>query len=709
MKNSQGGADAADRNSNRHPKEEMDRLAGLLRRYQHEYYVLSAPSVSDEEYDRLFERLKYLESEYPEYARPDSPSQRVGSDLMHELPEVEHSIPVLSLDKAYTDEGVLSWMEKTAGAAGEPVTFLAEEKIDGVSIVLYYEDGVLQRAVTRGNGYVGNDVTPNVKTIGAVPLSLHKVSDLTVRGEIYLPKDRFQDINSRMPEPFANPRNLASGTLRRVRSVETARVPLTMFAYEGIFPDQEETHDRVLTRLEELGFRVNPRFRLFRIDPADPSASGSDWEEFKAFLKQENEERDSLTYEIDGLVIKVNELAPRERLGYTSHHPRWAVAYKFESPQGITRVRDIEVQIGRTGRATPVARVEPVSIGGSTITNVTLHNQEYISALELSIGDQVAVSRRGDVIPAVERVIEKDAGSPPVWKMPENCPSCGRKLQQKGAHHFCVNPDCPAIRFGRLRFFAAKGQMDIDNLGPETVNTLFEMGLVEDIADFYRADYSQLLGQEGFGPKKVELIKRGVEKSKQRSFRTVLTALGISDLGENVADLLISGGFSSMEGLLEAADRDDRDALSAIAGIGPKMAEGILSSLRDRRLREQISALAEAGISMSAEEDRRKAAGEASGGEESGQDLPRIFEGQTWCVTGSFESFTPREEAMEEVKKRGGRVVSSVTGKTTHLLAGSGAGSKLEKARSLGVSVVDEAEFLRLLGRGESENKAERQ
>jgi DNA ligase (NAD+) len=381
--------------------------------------------------------------------------------------------------------------------------------------------------------------------------------------------------------------------------------------------------------------------------------------------------------------LKVNEIDTWDRLGYTGHHPRWAMAFKFESPVGRTVVKSISVQIGRTGRVTPVARVEPVKISGTTISNVTLHNQEYIDLLELAEGDAIEVSRRGDVIPAVERVLEKNDAGNATWKMPPSCPTCHSELVRDGAHHFCSNPACSDQIRGRLRFFAARGQMDIESLGPETLDTLLDNGLVKDIQDIYRFRPDDLSALPGFGDKKISLIRKGIEASKSQPFQRVLVSLGIPDLGQKAVELLVEGGFRSIEDLLDAADRDDVEALAAIHGIGEKTAGGILEELRKPEIRERIDGLRKAGLAFDA--------GETPGLVDS------RFENQIWCVTGSFDNFKPRDRAMEEVKKRGGKVSSSVSTRTTHLLAGSNPGSKLTKAQSLGVAIVTEQEFLGLL------------
>jgi DNA ligase (NAD+) len=383
-------------------------------------------------------------------------------------------------------------------------------------------------------------------------------------------------------------------------------------------------------------------------------------------------------------VIKVNEISVREELGYTGHHPRWAIAYKFDAPQGTARVIAIEVQVGRTGRITPVARISPVLISGSTVSNVTLHNQEYIDMLELAVGDTVMVSKRGDVIPAVERVVEKNEEGHTTWRMPGACPGCGSSLNKVGAHHFCPNRECEEKLRQELRFFCARDQMDIENLGGETLDVLFNRKLVRYVEDIYAFDPESLRGVEGFGEKKIELLKEGIAKSKARPFRTVLASLGVPDLGKKAAEILIHAGLKDIDVLLTLAEKGDPAPLLGIKGIGEKLAAQILKTFSDPGFRKRIVRLRAAGLIFSSEKEPVVS-------------LPPLFEGQIWCVTGSFDSFRPRESALEEIKKRGGKTVSAVSAKTTHLLAGKEAGSKLAKARSLGISIVSEKEFIAML------------
>ena len=690
--------------------ERAQELHRLLEEYQKAYYVTGRPLVSDLEYDRLFDELVLLEKEHPELKTPDSPTQRVGSDLSSDFPEVAHTIPVLSLDKAYSDAEILSWITKTMKNTGENLSFVLEEKLDGFSIVLYYEKGLLVRAVTRGNGFVGNDVTANVRTIHSVPLRLSEPVDIAVRGEVFLKKAEFERINSTLIEPYANPRNLAAGTIRRNRSSETAQVPLSVYVYEGFWSSAVPytDHLQILSRLRTLGFPVDPHLSFFartreeaelRLQEAGLEGFAGSFDDIPSVIVKNTEGRSALPYEIDGLVVKVNELSVREDLGYTGHHPRWAIAYKFEAPQAQTQVLDIDVQVGRTGRITPVARVKETRLSGSTIRNITLHNQDYVDELELAIGDTVSISKRGDVIPAVENVIEKNEKGNTTWKMPDVCPECGSALVRRGAHSFCPNRDCPAQVKGRIAFFCAKDQMDLEGLGPKTVEILYDNGFVRSVGELYEFDFSRLRGIDGFGGtegRKIDAMKMAVEKSRTAPFRNVLVALGIPEFGKKAVDLLCDAGYDSMDKLLKVASDNDVESLSSIKGIGNVTAQLIIDGLNSDDTRNLIDELRKAGLQM---EDAK----------EDNSGYEQIFAGQSWCVTGTFENFNPRSLAMDEIKKRGGTEVSSVSGKTSCLLAGAGAGSKLAKARELGVRVVTEQEFLQMIGNGPASVESEEQ
>lgn len=684
-------------------KERMSQLADRLLEAQRAYYVDGRPVMSDLEYDGLFDELVRLEQENPQYRSPSSPTLRVGSDLTADFPEVAHTIPVLSLDKAYSADEVVSWMEKTMRNTSSELSFVEEEKIDGISIVLYYEDGLFVRALTRGNGYVGNDVSDNIKTIRAVPLRLTKNVSIAVRGEVYLPKRDFEILKASDPE-VANPRNMAAGAVRRQKSIEAAAIPLTVFVYEGFWADESQTprdHLSILRALRDLGFRINPHLAVFSssrersqelLSSAGLEAAALSFSDLGAYLEEAARRRKDLEYEIDGMVTKVNELGVRQSLGYTEHHPRWAIAYKFESPQAVTKVLGVTVQVGRTGRITPVAELEAVALGGSTVRRATLHNQEYIDELELAVGDTVSVVKRGDVIPAVEEVLEKNAEGNTTYRIPPVCPSCGSTLVQKGAHLFCPDRDCPDQVKGRLSFFTARDQMDMDSIGPKAIEKLYDMGLVRDIPDLYTCDYDRLLGQKGYGEKMIQSFRKAVEDSRTRPFTTVLASLGLPEVGQKGAEILVKGGFDSMDKLLAASDASDIGAFTKIPQIGQQTAVAIISALQDPDMRRRIGQLRDCGLQFTQQEQENS--------------LDQIFAGQVWAVTGSFEHFNPRSLALKELEKRGARTVSSITGKTTHLLLGTGGGSKRKTAEELGVRIVDEKEFMELLGRGGKEGRA---
>ena len=682
-------------------REEIDQLTARLKEYQDKYYKEGVSLVSDSEYDRLSDRLQELEREYPEYMHPDSPTLRVGSDLTNDFPEVRHTIPVLSLDKAYTDQAVLDFFSKSIDKEGGALSFAAEEKIDGISMVLYYEGGLLVRAVTRGNGEVGNDVTPNIMTIPSVPLRLSEPVDIAVRGEVFIRREDFLRLNAEEPDESkraANPRNLAAGAVRRQKSSEARLIPMDIFCYEGFWSDKDKTpedHIAILSTLRRLGFQINPHLAFFaetkeeaerRLASAGLEGRAYAFSGIDDFIKAKTEERASLGYEIDGLVFKINELDVRDRFGYTEHHPRWAIAYKFESPQAEAVLKGITVQVGRTGRITPVAEITPTKLGGSTIRRATLHNQEYINELELAIGDTVSISKRGDVIPAVDSVIEKNDEGNTTYRLPSECPCCGSGIIQVGGLQYCPNYSCPDQVKGRISYFASSDQMDIEGLGPRTVAVLYDAGLIRSIEVIYTSDLSQAVGLEGLGEKSVKALMSGVEESRKRPFAVVLSSLGVAEIGKKGAESLISGGFDDIDKLLAAVDEGAVEPFTSIPGIGEVTAENIIRAFSSPQLRATIAILREKGLRFDSSADEDSA------------DLPQTFAGQVWCVTGSFEHFNPRSKAMEEVERRGGRTVSSVTSKTTHLLAGSGGGSKRATAERLGVTIVTEDEFMKMIG-----------
>jgi DNA ligase (NAD+) len=677
-------------------KKRIEELSKELLRHQYLYYVKAEPEISDREYDRMFDELVELEKKYPDLTLENSPTKRVGSDLDNTFPEKEHTIPVLSLDKEYTSEELEKWLTKTIKNANRELSFVVEEKIDGASIVLYYKTGQLESALTRGNGIVGNDVIENVRTIKQVPLLTDENSDFTVRGEIYIKKSEFDTYNQTFDNKYSNPRNLAAGSLRNIKSSVVANVPLNIFTYEGFF-ESTITNDHILalSKLKELGFRINKNMGFFSdnkektaiVQEKLPEITSGDIGDLVEYVKERRAERDLLDYEIDGLVVKVNELDVRETLGYTSHHPRWAVAFKFDAPTAQTKLIDIQVQVGRNGRVTPVGILEPVKIAGSVVARATLHNQEYIDMLELGRGDFVSISKRGDIIPAVEEVIEKDLDHPTVFKFPNTCPFCSSTLEKDGAHHFCKNRECPERIKRSIIYFAAKNQMDIDTLGEKTIAFMFEKGYIKTIPDLYTFDYNELLKEEGFKEKKVNNIKASVEKSKEKPFRKVLTALGFDGLGTSAVSDLVKNGFNSIEKIIETASRKNVEDFSQIEGFGEIMGRLIIQHFTDPQNLALIDALKKIGLNFreEIEEPIEK------------EETALTFRDQVWVITGSFEHFSPRSKAAEEIEKRGGKVAGSVSSKTTHLLAGSSPGSKLENAKKLGVSIINETDFLEML------------
>lgn len=677
-------------------KKRIEELSKELLRHQYLYYVKAEPEISDREYDRMYDELMELEKKYPDLVLENSPTKRVGSDLDNAFPEKEHTIPVLSLDKEYTGEELEKWLTKTIKNANQGLSFVVEEKIDGASIVLYYKTGQLESALTRGNGIVGNDVIENVRTIKQVPLVTPETSDFTVRGEIYIKKSDFTTYNQTFENKYSNPRNLAAGSLRNIKSSVVANVPLNIFTYE-LFHEKAIINDHILalSRLKELGFRINNSMGFFSDNQEKlamvreklPGITTGAVGDLVTYVKERRAERDRLDYEIDGLVVKVNELDVRETLGYTSHHPRWAIAFKFDAPTAQTKLIDIQVQVGRNGRVTPVGILEPVKIAGSVVARATLHNQEYIDILELGRGDWVSISKRGDIIPAVEEVIEKDLDHPTIFKFPAACPFCGSPLEKDGAHHFCKNRECPERIKRSIIYFAAKNQMDIDTLGEKTIAFMFQKGYVKSIPDLYTFDYNELLKEEGFKEKKVNNIKASVENSKKKPFRKVLTALGFDGLGTSAVSDLVKNGYNSIEKIIETASRGNVEDFSRIEGFGEIMAGLIIQHFTDPQNLAMIDALKKIGLNF---QEEIKESVEA-------EEQALTFKDQVWVITGSFEHFSPRSKAAEEIEKRGGKVTDSVSSKTTHLLAGNSPGSKLDKAKKLNVSIIDETAFLEML------------
>ncbi len=674
-------------------KKRMEELAAELLKQQYLYYVQARPKISDEEYDRMFDELLRLEKKFPQYAGANSPSRRIGSDLDNTFAEKPHTIPVLSLDKVYQPDALRQWMLKTAAAFKGEVGFVVEEKIDGASIVLYYERGELQYALTRGNGLLGNEVTNNVRTIKEVPMQIASTAPLAVRGEIFINRADFSRYNAEFENKYANPRNLAAGSLRNLKSALVARVPLKIFVYEGIFQKiSSQDHMDILRDLQEMGFSINPHLGFFsdhegaryQVRQLFPQITIAPVAAVGEYLQQQIQSRFELPYDIDGLVVKVVETDVRQELGSTAHHPRWAMAFKFDAPQGLTELLAIQVQVGRNGRVTPVALLKPVAVAGSMIHRATLHNQDYIDMLELGIGDEVSISKRGDIIPAVEEVLEKNERHPSIYKLPDCCPFCSTPLVKEGAHHFCKNEACPERCRRSLIYFCAKEQMDIETMGEKTIAFLFAGGWVQSIPDIYSFDYNLLANEEGFKEKKISRIKESVEMSKSRPFARVLAALGFEGVASAVVAALLTHGFDSVNKIIDSAQKNDWETFAQIEGIGETTARLLVEHFSNPKNLELIARLQEIGLQFQA----------ASSGMVKIDDS---FAGQTWVITGSFAKFSPRSLAAAEIEKRGGKVSENVSPRTTHLLAGAAPGSKLARAEKLGISIIAETEFLKLI------------
>ncbi|WP_061246813.1 NAD-dependent DNA ligase LigA [Leptospira noguchii] len=648
------------------------KLSDKIRHHQYLYYVKNDPKISDFDFDQLFRQLQDLEEKFPQFKDSASPTLVVGSDLDKDFEKFQHKLPVLSLINTYNDNELLEWVNKT----GPEELYSVEWKIDGASIVLYYENGILKNGVTRGSGGIGDDVTDNIRTIRNIPLRLPEPITVYLRGEVFMTFKDFEEFNALSSGKYANPRNLSAGSIKQKNSSDTAKRPLRIFTYDATFPSLEKkfkTHQEIFSKLEKLTFPIPPN-TIF--------VTGS---KIAKIIQKFKKQKDSLGFPTDGLVIKLNDISKRDALGYTSHSPRWARAYKFDAIMKESKIVDITYAVGRTGKITPRAEIEPVNLAGTTVTFATLHNQDYIDELGVGIGAIVRVAKRGEIIPAVEEVITPGKD---VFKIPDRCPSCNTQTIKKESlvDLFCPNPDCPDRVKNGIIFYCQRKQMDIEGLGDKQIEFLYDHDYIKSIADLYdlKDQKEKLMEEEGFGEKSVNIILKGIEQSKQKDFRFLLPSLGLSELGHKVTELLIEHGIDSMNEILSIAkDQKKIESLLEIPGIGPSTIQAFQENFSDQRVLKLIERLKKADLKMKA--DPVKVADQ------------QPFVGQSWCVTGSFENFQPRDKAMDLIVYYGGRKVSAVSSKTTHLLAGPGAGSKLEKANELGITVYDEKQFLDLL------------
>jgi DNA ligase (NAD+) len=650
-----------------------------VRRHEHLYYVLDQPEIADAEYDRLERELRDLEAQFPDLITPDSPTQRVGEKPSESFPTWQHRLPMLSLDNTYNEEELREFEKRIFRQVGErKIDYVAEPKIDGLSMALHYENGRLVRGVTRGDGVRGDDVTPNVRTIKAVPLTLSGEdvpTKLEVRGEVFLPRSRFDAINrereEREEEPFANPRNVASGTMKSLDARVVAGRGLRIYVYsvaqaEGV---TIRSQWEALEKMRSWGLRTHPDSR---------PCHGLD--EVLAFCADWQRKRDELEYDIDGVVVKVDSLALQQELGATSKFPRWAIAYKYPARQASTVVRAIEVYVGRTGKFTPVAHLVPVPLAGSTVARATLHNEEEVARKDVRVGDTVLIEKGGDVIPKVVKVVEakRPEGTVP-WSPPETCPVCGAQAvkPEGGVDRRCPNASCPAQVEQRLRHYARRDTMDIEGLGDVLVHQLVEKGLVRDFADLYRLTLDDLVGLERMAEKSGQNLLAQIEASKGRELRRLLYGLGIRFVGERAA-MLLARHFGRIEALAAAPVEE----MEVIYEIGPVVARSVRDWFDHEENQRLVARLQEAGV-------RTEEAGAAS-------PTAQTLKGQQFVLTGALERMT-RDEAKGAIEARGGRVTSSVSKKTTAVVVGKDPGSKAEKAAELGVRLLTEDELAALL------------
>lgn len=670
-------------------RERVEVLRKEIRYHDHKYYVEAAPVISDYEYDQLMRELAQLESQYPELITPDSPTQRVSGKPLDEFPQVTHRVSMLSLDNAYSIDELREFdLRVKRFLGGETPEYVVELKIDGVGASLTYEDGIFILGATRGDGEVGDDITPNLRTIRTIPLRLNtedpKYKDIEVRGEVYIPKDKFKIFNEERIKkgetPFANPRNATAGTLHLLDPRLVSKRPLDIFIHslgyhpKGLF----NTHYETLKLLGEIGFKVNPFYRLCH-NIEEVIQVCEDWEgRYK-----------ELDYEADGMVIKVNSISQQERLGFTAKSPRWAIAYKFKAEQATTTLKEIVIQVGRTGVLTPVAILDPVNLAGARISRATLHNEDELKRKDIRVGDRVIVERSGDVIPKVVGVVpSKERG--PSYEFPKRCPVCGADVMRPPgeARSYCTGVNCPAQLKGRVRYFVSRGCLDISGLGWKLIERFVDEGIIKELSDLYRLKdkREKILSLEGWAEKSFENLMKEIEKSKSAPLEKLVNGLGIPFVGAQTASILCER-FRSLKELSMAKEEE----LLEIDGIGEKTAHAITTFFKQPQTKLLIEKLRDFGI-RGIEEERVVQKG------------PLPYEGLSFVITGSLEHYT-REEAEELIRRLGGRAGGSVSKKTSFLIVGKNPGSKLAKAQRLGISKKDAKEFEAELKRYEMELK----
>lgn len=661
-------------------KKRIEQLVEQLTRYDRAYFVDDEPLVSDAIYDQLFHELLNLETQYPDLTLPHSPTKRVGSEPIEAFDKVEHEVAMLSLSNAFSEQELRDFDRRVKSLLDSSVEYVCELKIDGLAVSLLYEDGHFIRGATRGDGTVGEDITSNLKTIRSIPLTIDAPGRLEVRGEAFMPKEAFERLNEARAQKgeslFANPRNAAAGSLRQLdpKIAASRQLDLFIFGY-GTWPEETiQQHSERLAYLKELGLKVNPHWkRCTSID------------EVIDYVEEWTEKRNSLPYEIDGIVIKINDINKQEQLGFTARTPRWATAYKFPAIEAVTTLYDVELSVGRTGVVTPTALLEPVFVDGSTVSRATLHNQDQIKALDIHLGDRVIIKKAGDIIPKVVRVLKEERKEDAVpYTMPDKCPACHSELVHLDDEVAlrCINPNCPAQVKEGLIHFASRDAMNIDGLGEKIIEQLFEAKLIQSIPDLYRLQKEQLLPLERMGEKSVENLLKAIEQSKANSLEKLLFGLGIRHIGAKAADI-IAAHFITMENIQKATFED----LVAIDEIGEKMAQSVVQFFAEPKVNDLIEALATLGLNMTYKDVEKEDVTSA---------LTEAFQNKTVVLTGRLEHYT-RKEAKELIEANGGKVTGSVSGNTDLLIAGENAGSKYEQAQKLQVPIWDEKTFISIV------------
>ncbi len=654
--------------------ERINFLKEEINKSNYKYYVEEDPYLTDVEYDKLFAELKDLEEKYPMFKTPDSPTQRVGS-VSEKFFSHTHKYRLYSLDNTYNEEELHKWYERVCKEYNKELELVCELKIDGLAIALTYENGLFSLGVTRGDGVTGEEITQNLKTVKAIPLKLFEPKNLEVRGEIYMPKSSFEKLNAESIEKgekvFANPRNAASGSLRQLDSKITAKRDLSMFTYTAIFEDEDDKkikgHYESIMRLKELGFKVNPNIRLVK------NIQGA-----IDFCKEWETKRFELDYATDGVVIKVNDFAIQRDLGFTARAPKWATAFKFPPEEVSTKLLDIELNTGKTGIVTPVAVLEPVQLAGSTVSRASLHNFDEIKRLDVRIGDTVLIMKAAEIIPKVIKVVDtKEHSSLPEYEAPEFCPACGGKLIEKEGivGLYCSNPNCGQLMRSKIEYWVSKEAMDIDNIGPSVIQQLYEKKMISNPVDLYRLLPQDLMMLDLVQEKSASNMYFSIQESKTRPLNRLLTALGIRHVGKETADIL-AGEFASLEDLKNA----DLERLSQIEGIGGIIAQSVYDYFRDEnnlKMLEDLKSLGLNPVSKAAPKSDKLA-------------------GKTFVLTGTLETLS-RDEASALIKSNGGKTSSSVSKKTSYVLAGANPGSKFDKAQDLGVIILTEKDFLEMI------------